>query len=84
MTDLQQPEQPTAIRARTFKVRLSKDDCGRLYAAALQRGVVPDSLLEALIRIVLREGLTDAVIDDEPVAGAASAGGSPSVAVQDG
>lgn len=55
----------SAMRARTFKVRLNKDDCGRLYAAAMQRGVTPESLIEALIQIVLREGLTEAVIDDE-------------------
>lgn len=70
----------TAIRARTFKVRLARDDCARLYAVALQRGVPPESLIEALIRIVLRESLTDAVIDDKrPVEAAEMNEATPTV-----
>lgn len=58
--------QPT-VRARSFRVRLGKEDCVRLYDVARARGVLPESLIEALVRIVLRESLVEAVIDDDTV-----------------
>jgi hypothetical protein len=50
-----------------FKIKLAQQDAERLYAVARRRAVMPESLMEALIRIVLRESLVDAVIDDQPV-----------------
>ena len=44
-------------RSRTFKIWLAADDCERLYVVSRHRRVMPEQLLQALIRIVLRETL---------------------------
>jgi hypothetical protein len=58
----------TTDRPRTnFKIKLAQQDAERLYVVARRRQMMPESLMESLIRIVLRESLVDAVIDDQPV-----------------
>src|SRR5262245_23546510 len=48
---------PRQQSSRTFKVLVSGDHCQRLMAAASERGVTPDQLLETLVRTVLEGGL---------------------------
>jgi len=55
-------------RSRTYRIRLSSDDVGRLLGAAHRRGVFPETLLEAITRTVLRDALVNAVLDDEALA----------------
>jgi hypothetical protein len=56
-------------RPRTvFRIKLAPEDAERLFAAARRRAVLPpERLIEALISIVLRESLVNAVIDDDPL-----------------
>jgi hypothetical protein len=52
------------MTTRIFKIKLADADCERLYAIASKRRLSFDTLLTMLVRIVLRDNLIDAVIDD--------------------
>jgi hypothetical protein len=70
-------------RPHIFRVRLEAQDCDRLYTICRRRGTRPEALLTAVLEIVLRDGLIDAVIDDgESVAHSASEGGGASEAIR--
>jgi len=51
-------------RGRRFRVRLNADDCAELDRLAAERHVTPEVLLASIDRVVLRDGLVGAVLDD--------------------
>lgn len=60
MTD-RQPKSP-----RVFRITLTdKEQRERLYAAASQRRLLPESLVQALIEHVLQDDLVNAVLDED-------------------
>ena len=53
-------------RGKVFRVRLDTRGCIELERAAAVRGVNPEVLLNAIDRVVVRDGLINAVLDDLP------------------
>ena len=62
---LHRPGRPRG-RGKTFRVGLGLALCTELERAAAVRGLNPEVLLNRISRIVLRDRLIDAVIDDLP------------------
>ena len=52
------------MRGKTFRVRLEVRLCAELERAAAVRGLEPETLLNGVGRIIVRDGLIDAVLDD--------------------
>jgi hypothetical protein len=53
-------------RGRTFRVSLDARLCVELERAAKECGLDPEVLLGAIGRVVVRDGLINAVLDDLP------------------
>jgi hypothetical protein len=51
-------------RGRTFRVSLNIQCCRELERAAAVRGLDPEVLLNSIGRVVVRDRLIDAVLDD--------------------
>jgi len=55
------------IRGRMFRISLDVECCRELERAAAARGLEPEVLLNAIGRVVVRDGLINAVLDDLPM-----------------
>jgi|AmaraimetFIIA100_FD_contig_41_5086740_length_661_multi_3_in_0_out_0_1 hypothetical protein len=53
-------------RGQTFRVSLGVRDCVELERAAAERKLAPEALLSAIGRVVVRDGLINAGLDDLP------------------
>jgi hypothetical protein len=53
-------------RGTVFRVHLDVRGCIELERAAAARGLEPEVLLNSIGRVVVRDGLIDAVLDDWP------------------
>ena len=53
-------------RGRMFRVSLDVQCCRELERAAAARGLGPETLLNSIGRVVVRDGLINAVLDDSP------------------
>jgi hypothetical protein len=53
-----------AAAARTFRIGLDVRLCAELERAAAARGLDPEVLLNSIGRVVVRDDLIDAVLDD--------------------
>jgi hypothetical protein len=49
-----------------FRVSLDVQCCRELERAAAARGLGPETLLNSIGRVVVRDGLINAVLDDSP------------------
>jgi len=54
-------------RGKTFRVGLDLKLCAELERAAAVRGLKPEVLLNSIGRVVVRDGLINAVLDDLPM-----------------
>jgi hypothetical protein len=53
-------------RGKTFRIGLDVKLCAELEGAAAARGLNPEVLLNSIGRVVVRDGLINAVLDDMP------------------
>jgi hypothetical protein len=52
------------MTTRIFKIKVADVNCGRLYFLARKRRTSSEALLSQLIKIILRDDLIAAVLDD--------------------
>jgi hypothetical protein len=56
-----------AARGKTFRIGLDVELCAELERAAAARGLDPEVLLNSIGRVVVCDGLINAVLDDLPM-----------------